>query len=229
VEADLSAEETVSVVRSADLKGLLKNHITSTSGRPGAFTSVREANMRNIFLMIVAITALTVLGMAGAETQRAGPQHNADMSMMQNCPMKLPGTDLSVTDADNGIVLTMTTKSGDVAELRRRAESMAKMHSTPTHGAMHTNMMPFSVKYEEVLNGARLTLTPKDPAQLDAFRTKVRQHAEQMKKGECSMMQGMMQGMMDGMKNSEPTPKPQPKAKAEEEDHDAHHPPGEEK
>jgi len=90
-------------------------------------------------------------------------------------------------------------------------------------------MMPFSVKYEEVTYGARLTLTPKNSAQLDAFRTAARQHAEQMKKGECSMMQGMMQGIMDGMKNPEPKTTPEPKAKPEEEDHSAHHPPGEKK
>ena len=79
--------------------------------------------------------------------------------------------------------------------------------------------MPFSIKYEEVPDGARLTLTPTDPARLEEFRTKVRQHAEQMKKGECSMMQGMM----GGTKSPEPTPKP------EDEDHSAHHPPGEKK
>jgi hypothetical protein len=87
-------------------------------------------------------------------------------------------------------------------------------------------MMPFSIKYEEVPNGVRLTLTPKDPAQLEEFRPKVRQHAEQMKKGECSMMQGMMQGMMRGMKNPEPSPKPEVKPEPDESDHSSHHPPG---
>jgi hypothetical protein len=153
------------------------------------------------------------------------------MAMMQNCPMKVPGADLSVTDTENGIALTITTKSGDVTDLRRRTESMAKMHSAHSNTDMHGGMMPFSIKYEEVPNGARLTLTPKDLAKLEEFRAKVRQHAEHMKKGDCSMMmQGMMmQGMMSGMKNSEPTPKPEPKPKPDESDHSAHHPPGEDK
>ena len=96
--------------------------------------------------------------------------------------------------------------------------------------------MTFSVKYEEVPNGARLTMTPKDQSQLKEFRAKVRQHVEQMSKGDCSMMQGMMmqgmmmQGMMmQGMKNAEPTPKPEPKAQPNDADHSAHHPPGEKK
>jgi len=66
---------------------------------------------------------------------------------------------------------------------------------------MHVNNIPFSVKYEEVSSGARLTLTPQDPAKLDEFRVTVREHAEQMKKGNCLMMQGMM---MQGMMNNRP-------------------------
>src|SRR5262249_42562669 len=97
--------------------------------------------------------------------------------------------------------------------------------SASSNTAMHGNMIPFSVKYEEVADGARLTLTPKNLTQLDALRTTVRQHGEQMKKGECSMMQGMM----DTKKNPEPKATPEPKAKPEEEDHNAHHPPGEKK
>jgi len=184
--------------------------------------------MRITLLTIVAALSLLTLGLAAAETPQ-DPQHQMNMSMMQNCPMRVPGTDLSVTDTENGIILSITTKTGDVAELRRRVENMAKMHSASSTTAMHGNTMPFFVKYEEIDYGARLTLTPKDPAQLDAFRTTVRQHAEQMKKGECSMMQGMMKGMMHGMKHSESQTTPEPKAKPEEEDHSAHHPPGEKK
>lgn len=58
--------------------------------------------------------------------------------------------------------------------------------------------MPFSVAYEDVPNGARLTLTPKDPEQLEEFRAMIRKHAEHMKEGVCPMMQ-MMQGAMHGM------------------------------
>ena len=115
-------------------------------------------------------------------------------AMMQNCPMQVSGADLAVADTKEGIALTFTTKTGDVNDLRRRAERMAKMHSTE---AAHGNMVPFTAKYEEVPGGARLTLTPKDPAELEHFRSIVRRHAEQMKKHDCSMMQGMMQGMME--------------------------------
>lgn len=137
------------------------------------------------------------------------------MAMMQSCAMSLQGVDLQISDTSDGIRVVTTTKSGDVAELRRRVEAMAKMHSDPSKGPMmQGKMMAFTVKYDEVSKGARLTLTPKDHAQLSEFRTEVRKHAELMKKGDCSMMQGMM----DGKKNSESTPKP------EDSDHSDHHP-----
>jgi hypothetical protein len=182
--------------------------------------------MRSILYIIVAALSLMTSGMAATETQQAAPQNHTDTSTMQSCPMKVPGTDLSITDAENGIALTLTTKSGELAELRRRVENMAKMHSASSNNAMHGNMMPFSIKYEEVAYGARLTLTPKNPAELDAFRATVRRHAEQMKQGNCPMMQAMMRGMME---NAEPKATPEPKAKPEDEDHSAHHPPGEKK
>jgi hypothetical protein len=177
-----------------------------------------------LFAVIFALAAVMVVT-AGTQAENAGPQHETHnmsmMQMMQNCPMKVPGADIAVADTENGVAVTITTKTGDVADLRRRTESMAKMHSAESNKGMHGQMMPFDVKYEEIADGARLSLTPRDAARLEEFRTKVRQHVEQMKKGDCSMMQEMMQGMMGGA-----TPKPEPKPNTEE-DHSAHHPGGE--
>jgi hypothetical protein len=170
--------------------------------------------MRHVLLVfVVGVLSVTYL--------IASPQHgSANMSMMQNCPMKVEGAAVAVADTKDGVVLTITTTTGDVAELRRRTESMAKMHTAHSnmHANMHAEMMPFDVKYEEISNGASLTLTPKDPAKLEEFRAKVRQHVGQMKTGNCSMMQGMMQGT---------APKAEPKSNPE--DHGAHHPNGENK
>ena len=167
--------------------------------------------MKSILSAVLLMVPLTIFAMA----QEPKPQH--DMSMMQNCPMRVMGAEVSTEESKNGIILIVTTKTGDVADLRRRVESMAKMHAENSNKEMHGNMIPFSVPYEEVTNGARLTLTPKDAARLEEFRTKVRQHAEMMTKGDCSMMQGMMQGMMKGM-----GPKSETKPNADQ-DHSAHH------
>jgi hypothetical protein len=61
---------------------------------------------------------------------------------------------------------------------------------------MHKNMMSFTVEYEDVANGVRLTLTPKDPARLETFRAEVRRHVEHMQEGECPMMGEGMHRMM---------------------------------
>jgi hypothetical protein len=131
-----------------------------------------------------------IFAISGVQGEQHAQHQMQHMAMMQNCPMKVDGADLSVEDTKDAIALTLTTKSSDVTELRRRAEMMAKIHSAPSQEQMHGRMIAFSVTYEEVPNGARLTLTPKDPAQLQELRATVRAHAEQMKKGDCSMMQG---------------------------------------
>ena len=188
--------------------------------------------MRNVLFTLAVAATSTIFAIGGPQSQQAGPQHEThnSMAMMKSCPMKVTGADVAVADVENGVAVTITTKSGDVADLRRRTENMAKMHSGSSNADMHGQMMSFSAKYEEVPNGARLTLTPKDQAQLNEFRAKVRQHVERMKKGDCSMMQGMMmQGMMGAKKNAEPPPKPEPKPQQDDADHSAHHPPGEKK
>ena len=118
-------------------------------------------------------------------------QHGRMMgrSMMQDCPMKVQGVELAIEDTPGGAALTFTTNSGDVTELQRRVEKMVKMHYSPSTGlAMHHGMAPVTAKYEALTNGARLTLTPKSPEQLEQFRAKVREHIDQVKKGDCPMM-----------------------------------------
>ena len=142
-------------------------------------------------------------------TARSGmPMH---MPMMVNCPMTLQGTSVSVADTSTGVAISLTTKAENVAELRRRVQQMATMHSgqLSSEAMKRGQMMPGTIKYEEIENGARLTLTPREPAKLAEFRKPVRAHVEKMQKGDCSMMQDMTQGMMGGM--GKPRTNPQPK------------------
>ena len=55
-------------------------------------------------------------------------------------------------------------------------------------GMSHEGMVPSSATVEDVEAGARIVLTPNDPAQLGALRTHVHGHAERMARGECPMM-----------------------------------------
>jgi hypothetical protein len=57
-------------------------------------------------------------------------------------------------------------------------------------GAMrgaHPAMMGAQVREEDRPDGAALVFTPRDPSQLTALSTRVREHAERMRSGQCGM------------------------------------------
>jgi hypothetical protein len=144
-------------------------------------------------LLLAATLALaTYVGSAGAQNP-AGPQN----AMMKDCPMAVEGAEITAEDTANGIALTITTQKGNVAELRARVERMLGMHR-------------FAAKSEAIKDGARVVLTPKDPAKLTEFRKQVRDHVAHMtKNGACQQMHEMMQGMkgmMGGMGGMDPNP-----------------------
>jgi hypothetical protein len=61
--------------------------------------------------------------------------------------------------------------------------NMPMMQDCPMHLGV-----PFAATYEEVPDGVRITLKPHDPAKLEAFRARVRQHIEAMNNGSHPMM-----------------------------------------
>ncbi len=185
--------------------------------------------MKQMLLMMILAPAVLFAGIRNIQTEPN--QGMQGTSMMMDCPMKLEGTSVAVADTPTGVTVSITTKNENVAELRKRVEKMAAMHSPdanrPSAAMKQGQMMPGSVKYEAIENGARLTLTPKDPAKIDEFRKQVRAHVEKMQKGECAMMQDMMQGMMHGMRSGMGASNATPKTKEDpkkDDDHGAHHP-----
>jgi len=185
--------------------------------------------MKRVAMMLMLVpVALVAAGIQGAG--QTGPKPGMPMQgmSMMSCPMNLQGTTVAVADTATGVSVSITTKPENVAELRKRVEQMAAMHSgqASSPAMMQGQMMPGTVKYEAIDNGAKLMLTPKDPSKLAEFRTQVRAHVEKMQKGECSMMQDMMQGMMKGMMGGMGKPEAKPEAKKDETDHSAHHPEG---
>jgi hypothetical protein len=76
-------------------------------------------------------------------------------------------------------------------------------------------MPPAAARSEEIEGGARIVLTPRDPADLPRLREHARHMAERMASGTCPMME---RGAED---RAPATPSPG------DADHDAHHPEGE--
>jgi len=134
------------------------------------------------------------------------PPHNKTGAMAEKCPMEVPGTQVSVADTPDGVAVVFTT-SGDVAQLRHRVQGMAAMHGKMSGEGMAGGMMKSdgmgsggmmgsdhmkkmvasTARSEDVEGGARIVLTPQDPAQLPELRAHAREHAGHMASGHCPM------------------------------------------
>jgi len=84
--------------------------------------------MRNILLTALIGISAALFATGGAQGQHLqSTPHAMNAMTAMECPMKVAGADVSIEDTADGIRLTFTTKSGEVAELRRRVEAMANM------------------------------------------------------------------------------------------------------
>ncbi len=92
---------------------------------------MRTLTIRSLFLASLAALA-TACGGPKASPQNPKPVASTDAS----CPVAVPGTSVTVEDANNGAALVFVT-TGDVAELRKRVGEMAKMHNDH-HASMGT-------------------------------------------------------------------------------------------
>lgn len=152
-----------------------------------------------------------------APAARPAPPVAAHAQAMPACPVGVPGTRLAAADTPEGVAVTFTTSPERAEELRARVHAMADMHNRHHQpgaaggehaghgGMMHGGMMqhdgtaasgeaempmppPSRATVEDVEAGARLSVAPYDPADLERLRSTVRMHAEQMQKtGTCEM------------------------------------------
>src|SRR5262245_40994137 len=156
--------------------------------------------MRNTVIAVVVLAVAMWFIVAAAAQHGSDRPNHMYHKMMERCPMTVSGAEVDVQDKKDGVALTFTAASGDVNELRNRVELMAKMHMEHMSAgfmpqAEQRMMVPAIVKYESVPSGGRLIFNPKNPADLQKMRDLIRQHAERLKKGDCSMMPNMMQDM----------------------------------
>jgi len=139
--------------------------------------------------VLVLLSALVILSACVSSSQAAKPPEPSGMMAM--CPMTVPGTQVYAADTANGEALTFTTAPAQVAELRIRVHAMANMHNQH-HGDLGgqgtgaTKPPPSSAWVEDVENGARIAMTPTDPADLLKLQSAVRMHAAHLQQHGCS-------------------------------------------
>jgi hypothetical protein len=170
-------------------------------------------------LLVVAVGALG-WACAGARAGRAPAEATGQAratAMTARCPMAVPGTQVAAEDAPGGAAVSFRTSPEAVADLRAHVRAMAEMHNAHDQGG-HVGMQggmlhggtaagsagsagggaagmerppPSRAFVEELLDGARMTVTPDDPADLDRLRATVRAHADRMREtGTCDMGAG---------------------------------------
>ncbi len=159
--------------------------------------------VRTTITTIITVAAIACGGSKSAPS--TATPHNGSGAMADMCPMEVPGTQVSVADTQDGVAIAFTT-SGDVAQLRQRVQGMAVRHekkmsrggmmgsggmgSGGMMGSGHMMKMVDSTAHAEDIDaGARIVLSPKDPAQLSELRDHVREHAARMAGGHCPMME----------------------------------------
>lgn len=166
--------------------------------------------MTRAFVSLFAALAISGTGcMAGMVAHAVPPPAQpplgaAPADMMQVCPMAVPGTQVAVSDTPDGEAVWFTTAPERIPELRSRVRAMADLHNRQHAGGgaeqmgggmmgggmsgMGASMMPppSRAAVEDVEGGARLVVTPNDPADLDRLRSTVRMHAQHMQEtGTC--------------------------------------------
>ena len=146
------------------------------------------------------------------------PSSDAPMGggMAGMCPMSVPGTQVSAAEISTGEALTFTTSPDQAAALREKVHAMADMHNSHHasgdaghggmgdmmgHGGMGAGGMegmqmppPSRAAVEDLPDGARLLVTPNDPADLKQLQSTVRKHAEHMQQDGCGMMDHSQHG-----------------------------------
>ena len=92
--------------------------------------------MRRLIIAVLLIGATALFAAARQDTKPTVPMAHGMMmnpTMMGNSPMNIPGVDVAVEDSPNGVTVSFTTTTGDVAELRRvvrqHIDMMKHMHN----------------------------------------------------------------------------------------------------
>jgi hypothetical protein len=165
--------------------------------------------------MTRALLVPVILAFAGTACMHAGHAASAAATqpstvapaggMAGVCPMSVPGTKLSAADTSTGEAITFTTTPDQATALREKVHAMADMHNRhhASGGAdqggmkgMHGGGMmgdmemppPSRAVVEDLPDGARIIVTPNDPADLERLQKTVRMHAEHMQQHGCGMM-----------------------------------------
>lgn len=119
----------------------------------------------------------------------------APMGKMANCPNLVEGSATAIKEVEGGVELTVTAKDeAGTKEIRSRAKHLAEVskeevpsvkHNGGGHGGGQFGRCPVVarntvVTVDDVEGGARLTVKPKDPTEIDWVRREARERQAEL-------------------------------------------------
>ena len=120
----------------------------------------------------------------------------ASAARVDNCPVRVPATTVTVMNTKDGVAMYFTTLGSYVTEVRRRTAALAQAvePAADRRGVEVSSreivglagMVPLRVSSEDISDGSRLVLVPVDPDDVDSLRSYARAQGERMRLGGCA-------------------------------------------
>ncbi len=128
------------------------------------------------------VIGLSLVGCAGTSTVTPARAPLApDVAMGDDvCPMTVPDATVEVQQIDDGTSLVFRTP-GDVAELRRRVRTLARLHSF----RVGERRDPLLATTDDIANGVRLNIRPIDSSRAPFVHSANIAHAAVLTRGSC--------------------------------------------
>lgn len=138
-----------------------------------------------------AACLLVLLGCAhGSGTTRSQKVSEQQLAWARVCEGE-PGAPVHINyeDASGGAAVLFTTQ-GDPSPLQEHAEQVARLHNRGARELSGNDLsevrLPHTAEVEQLQNGAKLTLLPRRPTDLDGLRRHVQQDITWMKRHGCT-------------------------------------------
>ncbi|MBX3232562.1 MAG: hypothetical protein KIT84_16425 [Labilithrix sp.] len=147
--------------------------------------------------------AALLLGVSGCARYALGgadPDALQSASVVEWCPLGVPGTRMHVSDTQDGVAVHFSTRASNVEDLRLRVHDQARVNGADRHrgrghfgdhqGARNHGLRlwalpPTRANVEDTPTGAALALAPLDPTRRSELRDAVAKRVAEIERAGC--------------------------------------------